>query len=387
MHKEELKQKRAQIWEEYLESVRNDAQRKNEIEEMKMPFGEVVMRYEMQIFGEPDENGYPLYIAFHGGGYGDTPDFNDSQWRHMKVYYARSVKQGIYINTRGVRDTWDTHANPESYPLYDRLIENMVAFYNVDPNRVYICGFSAGGDGVYLVGPRMADRFAAVSMSAGHHNYTSILNLYNTPIRLQVGMNDRAYNRNVVTVEYMSLLDELSEKYGGGYVHDGFVHADRGHNFKDWAEEEQLVLANPQKWIAKGDTVSKMVDTNVIRFLEKFTRNPLPEKIVWDLGNRASQRSTESFFWLRAAKEIEDGMIVARIEKENNRIVVEENTTGQKFEVLFNEEMLDLEKPVELVSVDGTVSVLDVEFSLDLLRETTYERGDYNYQFVAKVTC
>jgi poly(3-hydroxybutyrate) depolymerase len=35
----------------------------------------------------------------------------------------------------------------ESYPLYDRLITNMVLFEGVDPERVYLLGFSAGGDG------------------------------------------------------------------------------------------------------------------------------------------------------------------------------------------------------------------------------------------------
>ena len=86
-----------------------------------MEFGDVTMKYGMQIKGDPDENGYPLYIALHGGGGSDTPDLNDSQWMQMATYYGKNVKQGIYINPRGVRDTWDTHANPESFPLYDRL--------------------------------------------------------------------------------------------------------------------------------------------------------------------------------------------------------------------------------------------------------------------------
>ena len=76
-----------------------------------------------------------------------------------------------------VRDTWDCHFNPESYPLYDRLIENLIAFYDVDPNRVYLMGFSAGGDGVYGVTSKMADRFAAANMSAGHPNGLPLWNL------------------------------------------------------------------------------------------------------------------------------------------------------------------------------------------------------------------
>ncbi len=43
-----------------------------------------------------------------------------------------------------------------SYPLYERLIEAMIVLYNADPDRVYLLGFSAGGDGVYQVAPRLA---------------------------------------------------------------------------------------------------------------------------------------------------------------------------------------------------------------------------------------
>ena len=250
----------------------------------------------------------------------------------------------------------------------------------------------------------MADRFAAVSMSAGHHNYNSILNLYNTPIRLQVGMNDAAYNRNKVTVEYMNHLDELSKEYGGGYIHDGYVHKDKGHNFRDWSYEEQEVLADPNKWLADGSTESKMVNANVIDFLKQFTRNPLPSKVVWDLDKRPEERAVDSFYWVRVPKKAAKGMptdnpaihvprteskkmIVVHIEKEENRIVVEKNTTGKSFEVLFNEEMLDVTKPIEVVGVDGAVKVVEPEISLELLKETTYERGDYNYQFVGSVAC
>ena len=60
----------------------------------------------------------------------------------------------------GISDTWDLHFQEDSYPLYDRLIQNMIYTCNADPNRVYLLGFSAGGDGVYQILPRMADRFA-----------------------------------------------------------------------------------------------------------------------------------------------------------------------------------------------------------------------------------
>lgn len=158
------------------------------------------------------------------------------------------------MNPRGVRDTWDCHFNPESYPLYDRLIENMIAFYDVDPNRVYLTGFSAGGDGVYAIVAKMADRFAAANMSAGHPNGLPLWNLYNMPLQLQVGENDTAYERNVVTARYGRLLDEYQEELGGGYVHNTYIHQGQGHNFRDNSMSDQKVMADSAAWLESGDS-------------------------------------------------------------------------------------------------------------------------------------
>ena len=172
-------------------------------------------RYFVEVIGDKPEAGYPLYIAMHGGGEGDTPDFNDGQWEDMKYYYSDDLECGVYVAVRGVRDTWDTHFNPESYPLYDRLIRYMILTEDVDPNRVYLEGFSAGGDGVYAIGARMADCFAALNMSSGHPNGIEVVNLYRTPIQLQAGEYDDAYDRNTVTAEYGRKLDEYQQVYGG----------------------------------------------------------------------------------------------------------------------------------------------------------------------------
>ena len=143
---EDIENARNHLWQEYLEQVKADVVRAEEVEKRAMTFGDATMKYGIAVKGEPGESGYSLFIALHGGGGSDTPDLNNSQWADMATYYKGSVENGIYVFPRGVRDTWDCHFNPESYPLYDRLIENMIAFYDVDPNRVYLTGFSAGGD-------------------------------------------------------------------------------------------------------------------------------------------------------------------------------------------------------------------------------------------------
>ena len=116
------------------------------------------MRFSLEKIGQPTAKGYPLYIALHGGGAGGSW-VNDSQWEAMKTYYRSSINNGIYVAVRGIADTWNLHFESDSYRLYERLIENMIVFENVDSNQVYVLGFSAGGDGVYQIAPRMADRF------------------------------------------------------------------------------------------------------------------------------------------------------------------------------------------------------------------------------------
>ena len=75
-------------------------------------------------------------------------------------------KFSVYLAPRAPTDTWNLWHQAHIDRMFQRLIENLVVFENVDPNRVYLMGYSAGGDGVYQVAPRMADRFAAAAMMA-----------------------------------------------------------------------------------------------------------------------------------------------------------------------------------------------------------------------------
>jgi predicted peptidase len=52
----------------------------------------------------------------------------------------------------------------------------------VNPNRVYLTGFYAGGDGVYRLSTGLSDLFAAVNMSADDPGAVQFGNLANVPI-------------------------------------------------------------------------------------------------------------------------------------------------------------------------------------------------------------
>jgi len=376
---EEMKA-RQKLWEELRTQELHNPDRIAEMENRAIEFGEVTMRFEYHIMGQPSENGRALYIALHGGG-GTTAAFNDQQWQHMQGYYRFSVRDGIYVATRGVRDTWNTHFNDESFPLYDRLIENMILFHDVDPNRIYLLGFSAGGDGVYAITPRMADRFAAVSMSAGHHNHVNPLNFKHTPIILQCGDNDTAFDRHHETVNFGEQLKDL------GYTFVLNMHVNRPHNFEDNSvmSVPQEIWYDPFAWRDGGSSDTISIDTNAVRFLEQHVRNPLPSEIVWHLGTRASYRTIESFYWLRAPHEMNEGIIRASFNRDTNEVNIEtdEHVNGV-FYVLLNRQMIDFDVPV-ILSVNGETTEVIVTFNQDILLETTLERFDPNLQFTATI--
>lgn len=377
-----LKEARQEVWNAYREEQQRDDRLLSETAESAMTFGDVTMRYIVLTIGEKPENGYPLYIALHGGG-GAPKEVNDEQWEEMSVYYSMYLTCGVYVAPRGVRDTWDTHFNPESYLLYDRLIQDMILTRDVDPNRVYLLGFSAGGDGVYAVAPRMADRFAGVNMSSGHPNGVSMLNMKNLPIQLQAGENDTAYNRNTVTAEYDAILNDLQAAYGG-YTHRTLIHYNFGHNYADYNRKPIPTIKDPQAWLAEGKRAYKTIDSYPPDWLNQFTRDPLPETVLWDLSTRANQRETESFYYLTAPYTTDSGVIQASYSLAENRIEITAQDVNGRFGILLNEQMIDFSKPVTF-SVNGEETVMNVMPDRKVLEETTAERGDPYFQFEARV--
>ncbi len=394
------------------------------------------MRFFMDIIGSPDETGrYPLYITLHGGGGAPAEDNND-QWLDMSQYYKDSVENGIYIACRGITDTWDLHFQDDSYPLYDRMIEAMIVNYGADPDRVYLLGFSAGGDGVYQISPRLADRFAAVNMSSGHPNGVSLLNLADCPISLQAGIRDYYSEdtlRSVRAAEFEKTLSGFHDEYGFGYEHRVWIHVPAGHNYTDNMDEDSMVLKDPTQFADRavpedmlgrfldvmencgaGDDVSDLsycligedeefdsgitdavtntfgletipVNTNAVRYVSQFTRSAAPEKIVWDLSTRASEREKDTFYWLEADPSIDKGIITAGYDASTNTITIEPDAeVNGDFAILFHPALVDVSKPVTIKTgkIERTVQVNPSE---KFLKTSMVDNGDPRLACVGKI--
>ena len=401
-----------------------------------LSYGGKELHFLKETVGEADESGqYPLYITLHGGG-GGPEEGNNDQWINMFSYYKRSVANGIYIAVRGVSDTWDLHFREETYPLLDALITHMTVTEHADPNRVYLLGFSAGGDGVYQLAPRLADRFAAVNMSSGHPNGVSLLNMANCPICLQTGIRDyysEDARRSVRCAEFEKTLEDYRKEYGFGYEHQVWIHVPEGHNYIDYTDSQSFVLADPESFAEREeaeDMLTAMLqvvreylgtddivylsywldgdneafdkamtalvsgefglelteaNTNAVRWVSQYVRDPAPSEVVWDLGTRAAGREITSWYWLEAKPSVNEGIIRASFDSDSNTYTVtpDEAVNGD-FAILFLAGMVDTGRPVTIVTPEGEYT-LQVNPSEELAFESFLERMDPDRICVGKI--
>lgn len=214
-----------------------------------------------------------------------------------------------------------------------------------------------------------------------------MVNLYHTPIQLQVGLHDNAYDRAWETVRCHLYINELQNAQPDGYIHNIYVHVDKPHNFRDNAGEPQMVLIDPRAWLYGGAVTRRSVDTNAVRFLDEFVRDPVPRRVIWELDTRGEReaplRAVESFYWLRVPREVKAGTLVVRLEPKENALVIERDDTHGRAVALLRDGMLNLDRPVYVVFPDGRREERTARREQAVLEQTLRERGDRNYMFSA----
>lgn len=319
LSKKDVTEAKLLIWKTLRDETR--AQRQSELTAKVVKEAGKEMRYLEKSFGKAKPGQRSLYISMHGGG-GAPPHVNDQQWQNQIRLYA--PKEGIVVAPRAPTDTWNLWHQGHIDDLFDRLIANFVLGHGVSPDRVYLMGYSAGGDGVYQLAPRMADRFAAASMMAGHPNDANPLGLRNLPFMIFMGGNDHAYKRNEIAAEWERKLAKLKEADTKGYEHQVTIYKGLGH----WMNGK---------------------DAEALSWMAKRTRNPWPKKIVWHQSNRTHDR----FYWLAVPKNSAKGGQSVTAEITGQSIAVEVADKDVNHLILrLGDELLDMDRPV-IVTING----------------------------------
>ncbi len=331
--------------------------RRSESEARVIEMGDKMLRYEIVRFGETNTapaGGRSLFISMHGGG-GAPKRVNDSQWTNqVRLAQRYAPKEGIYVAPRAPTDTWNLWHEGHIDGLFARLIENMVVLEDVNPDRVYIMGYSAGGDGVYQLAPRMADWWAAAAMSAGHPNETQPVGLRNVPFALYVGSKDSAYRRNEIAVEWGDRLAKLRDGDPGGYEH--LVGTpDTGH------------------WMNMADQVA-------IPWMESRSRRVLPDRVVW----RQDDVVHGSFYWLAVPEGTAAGGIEV-VARREGAVVQLEKSDAERVRVRWTDAMADLDRSVEVRMGEKVLHRGVLPRTVGTLSKTLEARGDRKLMFPSEV--
>ncbi len=300
-------------WSKRTDSIKQSLQQELDKEELQA--AGKTMKLLVKQFGQAPQTGASLYISLHGGGNAPAR-VNDQQWRNQIRLYE--PEEGYYVAPRAPTDTWNLWHEAHMDDLLDRLILAFVVCKNVDPNRIYLMGYSAGGDGVFQLAPRMSDRWAATSMMAGHPNETRADGLRNVPFALFMGGDDGAYNRNKLAGQWKEELERLAKEDKGGYEHFVQIYPNTGH----WMNGR---------------------DREVLPWFKKFTRNTWPKKVVWLQDDVTHDR----LYWLGVDKSQAKGgtKIVAEVQGQN--ISIESELTPIR--LFLSDKLVDLDAPITVM--------------------------------------
>ncbi|RYG54473.1 hypothetical protein EON80_31730, partial [bacterium] len=317
--------------------------------------GEYVSPFAIRTVGEKPKNGWGLVIAMHGGG-GTAKEVNDSQWEGMKAHYRDHPELGgyKYLALRAPNDTWNGFYDDYVYPLVANLIRAQVVFGEVDPNRVYIMGYSHGGYGAYAIGPKTPDRFAFIHASAGAvtDGESSSKTLRNTPFTAMVGEFDTAYDRLT-----------RNQKFDTG------IKALRGDRTDIFPVRVDVMMGFQHGNLPDRDELVEMLPVS---------RNPVPRELTWEQTDGV----VRDFFWLQSEAPAKKLEIDASVK--DNAITV--TTTGEvkNATLLLDSRLVNFSKPATL-NVNGKASALDLKPSFATLCDTMARRGDAELAFTVRV--
>ncbi len=330
-----------------------DKTRSQELETRTLVVGDKMLRWKEKTYGDKPADGYALWISMHGGG-GTTPEVNDQQYANQINLYG--PMDGIWVAPRAPNDAWDMWHQTHIDAMFDRIIADYVLLRGVNPNRVYLLGYSAGGDGVYQLAPRMADRFAAASMMAGHPNNASPLGLRDLPFAIFVGGEDAAYNRNQVAREWGEKLDDLQKNDAGGYTHQTKIYPGLGH------------------WMNR-------LDAEALPWMAKFTRDPWPKTVVWHQDDVTHDR----FYWLAlpAGTAAQGQTISATVSGQTIRVSAQ---GVNQLNLRLSDALLNLDLPVKVVVNGQTVFDGAVQRHSETIVASLQERADIASAATAQIS-
>ncbi len=175
-----------------------------------------------------DDTRWPLILFLHGGlGRGD--DLARVMWYPIPAHLAEDDSFPFIVVTPQCPEgrMW---TDPEALGA---LLDEVIARYPVDPDRVYLVGYSMGGHGAWFTAYTCPERFAAMAVMSGQGNPWFASRLAQVPVWIFHGARDGT----IPVSESRRMADALWQE--GGEVRLT-IRPEQVHRPPTWAEHEEL---------------------------------------------------------------------------------------------------------------------------------------------------
>jgi hypothetical protein len=330
------------------------ADMKKDFEKNQVRYQKHLSPYTVKKVGQKPKNGWPLFIAMHGGG-GVPKNINDGQWKHMQIYYRDqpSVTGYQYLALRAPNDVWNGFYDDYVPPLVTNLVRQFLLLGDVDPDKVFLMGYSHGGYGAFFIGPKIPDRFAAVHSSAAAPTDGTISpkTLRNTRFTFMVGEKDNAYGRRERCEKFDKEVQKLKAQDKGDFP----------------------VVMELKKGFGHGG----LPDRDKIKEMYPFTRNPVPRHLTWDLTDPVIGH----FFWL-SVPEPGKGKSLDAVIRDNTLQITSQNV--KRFAINLDSRLVTFGKPLR-ITLDGKTRDVKIRPLFLTLCQSLLQRGDPAFAFTCRV--
>jgi len=250
---------------------------------------------------------WPLIISFQ-----DDPDYK--QLRKTPYFLIRCIQRGYPTGMTYVENKTRTY------------LKDVARDYNIDPRRIYATGFSYGGHTDLVIAWRYPHWFAAIAPVCNDlRDKTTpfVKQLKNVPTLLLHGQNDSFLRTGKIIHKYMTEAGcpVTWRTYPGGHA--------------------------PTLPFRKDVTV-------LTKFFDRHVMDPNPKTVSHVIEHKRYSRA----FWVNGKMTRDSGGMSAIFEVrvvKDNRIEIDANDQVASLELDLNDKLVDMSKPVTVVSAGKTL--------------------------------
>jgi poly(3-hydroxybutyrate) depolymerase len=283
------------------------------------------------------QSGQAYFEAAYGKHEGFKTDF---------IFACPTLLESNFKAEKGqpaVEPSW--FAQPGLWQLLALTLKDVLETYNIDLNRIYIDGYDAGGEAAFRIGSSFLDLFAGVvARSAAPPGDVYLANLKHVPVYNVVGTKDKAA---------AAATNAAAQAKSLGL--------------------EQYLLSSPEGSGARGHFESE--NDKIYEWLKDKVRPLYPKEIEIFANERRYGRA----HWLQI-NSMEIGpeyraWVKASYDRANNRITVTSENV-YSFNILLNDQIIDMDKPFEVVTNGTQKFTGKKERSLRSALERVHSSGD-----------